>query len=260
MAAEQLDFSKDRKWLTYVTFPEGILWRSKVNGTERRQLTNPPLAAGLPQWSPDGTRIAFSGLLPGGIWKIYVVPAEGGKPEVVYQGERSEVGPTWSEDGNSLIFGGIFLGVQARIYSVDLRTGRESIIPGSEGMYSPRASPDNRFIAAMDAPGDRKLLLFDQETQKWSELMSNKNPGLNWNLWSDDSKFVYVSDFADRHAPVVYRIRIADRKIERVAAFEVPQGMTGYWIGWVGVAPDGSPLVLRDLSIEEIYALDVDLP
>ena len=117
-----------------------------------------------------------------------------------------------------------------------------------------------RFIVAMDAPGARKLLLFDRETQKWSELMSNKNPGLNWNEWSDDSKFVYVSDFVDRHAPVVYRIRIADRKIERVAAFEVPQGMTGYWIGWVGVAPDGSPLVLRDLSIEEIYALDVDLP
>ena len=66
ISAEQLDFSKDGKWLTYVTFPEGILWRSKVDGTERRQLTNPPLAAGLPHWSPDGTRIAFSGLLPRG--------------------------------------------------------------------------------------------------------------------------------------------------------------------------------------------------
>ena len=261
ISAEQLDFSKDGKWLAYVTFPEGILWRSKVDGSERRQLTNPPLAAGLPQWSPDGSRIAFSGLLPGGIWKIYVVPAEGGKPELVSQGERSELDPTWSKDGNSLIFGGIFLGVQPRIASVDLRTGRESIIPGSEGMHAPRASPDNRFIVAMDAPGARKLLLFDQETQKWSELMNNKNPGgLNWNRWSVDGKFVYVYDFVDRHAPVVYRIRIADRKIERVAAFEVPQGMTGYWIGWVGVAPDGSPLVLRDLSIEEIYALDVDLP
>jgi Tol biopolymer transport system component len=127
-------------------------------------------------------------------------------------------------------------------------------------MYSPRVSPDNRFIVALEAPGDRKLLLFDQETQKWSELMSHKNAGLSWPQWSGDSKSVYVTDFADRHAPVVYRIRIADRNIERVAAFEVPQGITGYWDGWVGVTPDGSPLVLRDLSIEEIYALDVDLP
>lgn len=207
--------------------------------------------------------LLFQDYYPEGSGRYTWFRPKGGKPEVVYQGERSEVGPTWSEDGNSLIFGGIFLGVQGRIYSVDLRSGRESIIPGSEGMYSPRASPDNRFIVAMDAPGARKLLLFDQETQKWSELMNNKNPGgvnLNWNRWSADSKFVYVYDFADGHAPVVYRIRIADRKIERVAAFEVPEGMTGYWIGWVGVAPDGSPLVLRDLSIEEIYALDVGLP
>ncbi len=260
ISAEQLDFSKDGKWLTYVTFPEGILWRSRVDGTERRQLTNPPLAAGLPRWSPDGTRIAFSGVLPGGFWKTYVIPAEGGKPEVVSQGERFELDPTWSEDGTSLVFGAYMTALYARIYSVDLRTGRESIIPGSEGLFSPRASPDNRFIVALDAPGDRKLLLFDQETRKWSELMSHKNPGLSWPQWSGDSKSVYVTDFADRHAPVVYRIRIADRKTERLAAFEVPQGITGYWVGWVGVAPDGSPLVLRDLSIQEIYALDVDLP
>jgi Tol biopolymer transport system component/DNA-binding winged helix-turn-helix (wHTH) protein len=260
ISAEQLDFSKDGKWLTYVTFPEGILWRTRVDGTERAQLTNPPLTANLPRWSPDGTRIAFSGLLPGGVWKIYVIPAEGGKPEVVSQSERFDLDPTWSEDGNSLIFGGYMTTVQARIYSVDLRTGRESTIPGSERMFSPRASPDNRFIVALDAPGDRRLLLFDRETQKWSELMSSKNPGLSWPHWSGDSKSVYIADFADRHAPVVYRIRIADRKIERVAAFEVPQGITGYWVGWAGVAPDGSPLVLRDLSIEEIYALDVDLP
>ncbi len=260
ISAEQLDFSEDGKWLTYVTYPEGILWRSRVDGTERTQLTNPPLTASLPHWSPDGTRIAFSGLLPGGVWKIYVIPAEGGKPEVVSQSERWDLDPTWSEDGNSLTFGGYMTAVQPRIYSVDLRTGRESMIPGSEAMFSPRASPDNRFIVALDTPGDRKLLLFDRETQKWSELMNQKDPGLSWPRWSGDSKFVYVTDFADRHAPVVYRVRVADRKTERVAAFEVPQGITGYWVGWAGGAPDGSPLVLRDLSIEEIYALDVDLP
>jgi hypothetical protein len=64
----------------------------------------------------------------------------------------------------------------------------------------------------------------------------------------------------DRHAPSVYRIRIPDGKVERVAAFEIPEGITGLWVGWAGVDPDGNPLVLRDLSIQEIYALDVDLP
>ena len=260
ISAEQLDFSKDGKWLTYTTFPDGILWRSRVDGSERRQLTNPPLTAELPHWSPDGTRIAFSGLLPGETWKIYVVSAEGGTPEVVSQGERAELDPTWSKDGNSLTYGNMNLAAKVRISSVDLRTGRESTIPGSEGMFSPRVSPDNRFIVAMDAPGDSKMFLFDRETQKWAVLMSNQKPGLSWEQWSDDSRSVYVADFTDRHAPSVYRIRIPDGKIERVAAFEVPEGITGYWIGWIGVDPNGNPLVLRDLSIQEIYALDVDLP
>ena len=59
----------------------------------------------------------------------------------------------------------------------------------------------------------------------------------------------------------LYRVGIANRKIERVTAVEVPEGTTGVWGGgWYGIAPDGSPLLLRDRSIQEIYALDVDLP
>jgi Tol biopolymer transport system component/DNA-binding winged helix-turn-helix (wHTH) protein len=260
ISAEQLDFSRDGKWVAYVTFPEGILWRSRLDGTERLQLTSPPLVAGLPRWSPDGTRIAFAALPPEGIWNISVVSAEGGRPEVVSQEGNAELDPTWSQDGNSLVFAGMSQAPHPRISSVDLRTARTSIVPGSEGMYSPRVSPDGRFIVALEARGDRKLYLFDGETQKWSELMSTKNPGPGWEQWSTDSKFLYYTDLSDRHAPVFYRIRIADRQIERVAAFEVPGGVTGYWLGWTGVAPDGSPLLLSDLSIQEIYALDVDLP
>src|SRR6202044_3114399 len=178
ISAEQLDFSRDGKWVAYVTFPESILWRSRLDGSERMQLTNPPLVAGGPKWSPDGTRIAFAALPPGGIWNISVVSAEGGRPEVVSQGEREELPSSWFPDGNSLIFSGLNWDPQPRIASVVLRTARTSIVPGSEGMYSPLVSPDGRFIVALEAPGDSKLYLFDQDTQKWSELMSVK--GIGW--------------------------------------------------------------------------------
>jgi Tol biopolymer transport system component len=223
------------------------------------QLNSPPLLAALPRWSPDGKRIAFAGYRPGGPWKIFVISAEGGKPELVSQSENDELDPTWSPEGNTLIFGGFLQSAQTHISSVDLRTGRVSTIPGSEGLFSPRISPDGRFIVAKDAPVNRKLLLFDQQTEKWSELLDTGSP-IDWPVWSTDSKSVYVFDFADRHAPVIYRVRIANRNVERVPSFEVPEGLTGYWIGWAGMAPDGSPLTLRDLSIHEVYALDVDLP
>jgi Tol biopolymer transport system component/DNA-binding winged helix-turn-helix (wHTH) protein len=263
ISAEHLDFSRDGKWVTYVSFPEGSLWRSKVDGSNRMQLTTPPLGAVLPRWSPDGTRIAFTGQVSGGFYKIYVVSAEGGKPEVVSEEQADEVDPTWSPDGNSLIFGPSQWSAH-QISSLDLRTGHVSAIPGSKGLFTPRMSPDGRFIVAGDTPGNRKLLLFDQQTQKWSELLDSSLTGATspsgWPQWSGDSKYVYVGAKTGTQGYSVYRVAIADHKLERVARFEVPEGTIGVWGPWFGVTPDGSPLLLRDLSIDEIYALDVDLP
>src|SRR5439155_17334953 len=64
-AARQYNFSRNGKWAAYVTYTDGTLWRSKLDGSERLQLTYPPLQVTVPHWSPDGTRIAFSGAKPG---------------------------------------------------------------------------------------------------------------------------------------------------------------------------------------------------
>ena len=50
VSAEGLDFSRDGERVTYVAFPEGTLWRSKVDGSERLQLTFSPKQAFLPRW------------------------------------------------------------------------------------------------------------------------------------------------------------------------------------------------------------------
>lgn len=259
ISADQLAFSRDGKWVAYITYPEGVLWRSRLDGTERMQLTTLPFRAGLPSWSPDGSRIAFSGLLPGGTWKIYVVPADGGNAQIVSESQNDEVDPTWAPDGNSLVFGREMVSAQPLISTADLRTGQTSVIPGSEGLFSPRFSPDGRFIAALvsNAPG---TLLFDRETHKWSVLINTKTLGAGFPQWASDSKSLYLPELGDSHAPALYRIRIADHQLERLAALNIPEGITGFWSGWGGVAPDGSLLVMRDLGIQEIYALDVDLP
>jgi dipeptidyl aminopeptidase/acylaminoacyl peptidase len=260
ISAEQLDFSRDGEWVTYVTYPDGILWRSRVDGSERMQLTTRPLQAIEPSWSPDGRQIAFAGHVDPGYWKIYVVPVDGGKPEVVAEDQYDELDATWLPDGNSLIFGANMWSAHAKIFSVDLRTRSISIVPGSDHMWSPRVSPNGRFIVAMDAPGKRKLLLFDQQTQKWSEFTTSKTLSPDWPRWSADSQYVYFSPTTEGRVRFVDRVGIADRKLERVASVELPEGTIGIFGHWTGLAPDGSPLLLRNRSIQEIYALDVDLP
>jgi Tol biopolymer transport system component/DNA-binding winged helix-turn-helix (wHTH) protein len=258
ISAEFLDFSKDGIWVTYVTFPEGILWRSKLDGSQRMQLTSAPMSAALPRWSPDGKRIAFMGKVPGRSWKIYIVPFDGGSPEPLTQDERDEMDPTWSSDGNSVVFGESFDSSQpTHIYAIDLRTRSVSTLPGSDGLFSPRWSPDGRFIAAL-GPRASKMMLFDVKAQKWTQLL-NAVVGGN-HVWSKDSKYVYILDTSSNAEMKLYRVRIADHNLERVEDFMVPEGFAGSIGAWSVLAPDESPLFVRDLTGQEIYALDVDLP
>ena len=67
ISATQLDFSRDGKWLTYTSYPDGALWRSTVDGKQRLQLTSPMSSitgyVSKPRWSPDGMQIALSDMV-----------------------------------------------------------------------------------------------------------------------------------------------------------------------------------------------------
>jgi hypothetical protein len=76
ISAEGAVFSKDRRRVAYVSYPEGILWRSKPDGSEKMQLSSPPLLPAWPRWSPDGKQIAFYNDSVGKPGRIYLVSAD----------------------------------------------------------------------------------------------------------------------------------------------------------------------------------------
>jgi eukaryotic-like serine/threonine-protein kinase len=258
ISAAQVDFSRDGQWVTYVTFPENVLWRSKVDGTERLQLSYSPLQASMPRWSPDGSRIAFTASRPGKPQKIFLVSSAGGNAQELTPEERIEADPTWSPDGNSLCFGRLpfqELGSSGpvAIQVLDLKTSQISTLPDSEGLFSPRRSPDGQHLAAMPADST-KLMLFDFATNKWSELGKGS---FNFPNWSHDGKYLYFEDFSQGE---IRRVQIAGQKFERIADLKElrrPTDMSGYWSA---PAYDGSPMVMRDVGIQEIYALNLQLP
>jgi Tol biopolymer transport system component/predicted Ser/Thr protein kinase len=262
--ATALDFSADGNSLVYVAYPNAAIWRSRLDGTEKIQLTNHPMQAELPRWSPDGKRIAFVGRERGEPWKVYVISAEGGSAEQLVASGVSECDPGWSPDGESLVFAecGNNTGTSA-VHVLDVKTRQTSTLPGSDGLFSPRWSPDGRFIAAVtmawSAKSPLKLMLFDFTTQKWQELLRGHDA--NYAVWSRNGKYIYFSDPNGTSVPF-YRVRVADQKLERVADVNLlPRGPAPTRFGiWTGLAPDNSPLVLRDTSIHEIYALEMQLP
>jgi len=171
VSAEGLAFSRDRKWVAYVSYPEGALWRSATDGSQRLQLSAPSMRASLPRWSPDGKRIAFMSSQAGQPERIFVVDADGGAPQQITSGKDGAYDPSWSPDGNSLAFGRNFMQGSRKldIEILNLATHGSSILPGSEGLWSPRWSPGGRYISALSADV-RGLLLFDWQSRTWTPL------------------------------------------------------------------------------------------
>ena len=250
ISADSVSFSKDGQWVAYVSFPEGTLWKSKLDGSQRIQLSYAPLTAVLPSWSPDGKQLVFYGFLPGGDAKLYTVSTDGGTPsEQIPEDAEKKLDPDWSADGTKIVFGNGPTNSSSSIRILDINTHQLSTLPGSTGLYAPRWSPDGRHIAAMTFDS-RSLMLFDFQTQKWEEIAKIT---LGFPNWSKSGEYVYF--LHEENQPSVMRVRVRDRKLERVADLKNFR-QAGYWSVWLGMAPDDSPLLLRDTGTQEIYALD----
>ena len=257
LSAEGLAFSPDGNWVTYTSYPEKILWRSRLDGTQRRQLTFPPMVTMEPRWSPDGKQISFSAAVPGTTLNIYLISSDGGTAERLVTSDQTQVDAGWSPDGRSLIFGSVDDPKRA-IDIVDIASRRISTLPGSSGFFSPHWSPDGKYISATISQTE-KLMLLDVSAHKW---MKPCDCSVGYPNWSRDGKYLYFQYFTGPSESYrIVRLRMSDNRIEVVADLSSVGRLTAGTVGeWFGLAPDDSPLLARDLSTQEIYALEMEWP
>jgi len=259
LSATDVEFTNDGKWMAYVAIPEGTLWRARADGSERLQLTTDAERAALPHWSPNGKKIAYASLTPEGSWKLSIVGADGSDPHKMLSENGSQIDANWSPDGEHLMFGEFNRdqnGLKIRI--IDFKTGQITNIPDSDGLFSPRWSPNGRYIAAL-SPNGTDLMLFDFKTRKWTTWLKEPAGSFSYPIWSADSQSLYFDDLVTG-SEAIRRVQVGRSEPELVFELESLERYPGALGPWTSRAADGSFMFVRDRSTQEVYQLTLELP
>lgn len=263
ISARLLNFSPDGQWVSYRNDVDATLWRSHPDGSEKIQLTFPPLTVLHSSWSPDGKTIAFQGSAPGEASKLYTVPSGGGNPEVLLRDAAASLAaPSWCGDGRNILFmrwnRNVLGGRSSGVSLLDMKTHESRNLPGTDGFDGIHCSPDGKYAAASDKM-NRKLVLYDFNTEHWSVLSDGAPYG--WGIrWSIDSRYVYYQHAEEEEEQPIYRVRVSDRKVEQITSSRqiLRADVLSYTL--TGLTPDNSPLASLVRRNSDVYALELELP
>jgi Tol biopolymer transport system component len=267
ISARAPKFSQDGQWAVYRSYSDGILWRSRPDGTDRMQLTYPPTQVAFSVISPDGKKVAFQSTKG-----VIVVMNMDGTSKREIQRKDAHLSD-WSPDGDSLVLAvpieGKRIGEESyqELETIDLQSGKSSVVPSSQAIYAPATSQgiyaaawvasDTLIAATIMSPTEdqkswQKLVALDLPSGKRTELVSGLI--VSWSP-SPDRKYIYYRTGGTE--PKCMRIRLSDRKLEEVASLkDLRQPVDATF----SVAPDGSPIFSRDVGTQEIYSIAVKWP
>jgi len=258
ISAEFAAYSPDGESVAYVAFPEGTLWRARRDGSDSIQLSQPPGQVINPRWSPDSKEIAFTTASLDGHSSIHRISAADGAPLWLLSDPTKDMSDaSWSPDGKKIVFAfgdGFSPGTSERdLRIVDLETRQVTIVPGSEGKWSPRWSPDGRYLVAQVSFSAPRLAIFDFRIARWRMLETGFDTAFP--AFSHDSRFIYFLSGGQDQG--IFRVPVDGGKVERTVD---TQGL--HFIGYFGSSmtldPTDAPLVTRDTGSCELYALTLE--
>jgi Tol biopolymer transport system component len=258
--ATDMDFSLDGQWVVYAARENGTLWKSRIDGTGRLQLTAAATGAFAPHWSPDQKEILFTGFLIDKQPRLYVVSANGGVPKSILptNNKWASVSGDWRTDGRQIVLDvqDTESGKEPTIQILDLDSGSLTRLEGSDGLVEPRWSADGRYIAALQ-PGKKQVWLYDCKLLKWSVLADANFPSTL--RWSPGGDALYFQD-TDEVEEAVFRVPMASRETERVTGFGDLLSSGAKRCIFTGLSPDGAVYVTVDHGDVDVYAVDLKLP
>jgi sugar lactone lactonase YvrE len=263
ISAQSVEYSRDGQRLVYTTYPEGELWICNADGSDPVQLIRAPMLADIGRWSPDDRMIAFTGKSgPGQPWRIYLVDPTGGNVRAATPKESRAGDFAWMANGRKLVFAAPtarFATEEHYLRLLDLATGEIIKFPGSDGLYSPRLSPDNSTLAAQVWPS-QELVVYRFSERVWTKL-ARPGPGItDWESWSRDGESIWYWDGLNGR---IVRCHVRENKHEEMLKLKYeemltakPEEMAGLVGYWFNLTPNDEPMILRRRDIQQIYAFD----
>jgi Tol biopolymer transport system component/DNA-binding winged helix-turn-helix (wHTH) protein len=252
-SAQYVRYSRDGKWVAWVAPRGSSLWRSRSDGSQKLQLSPIGLEVYMVEWGPDGRQLVLRAREPGKLWRIYTVDADGGNLHPLLQDDRNQADPSWLGTSGDILFGRppdlmAERSQRKELYIFHASDGTVTPVAGSEGVFSPRSSPDGRYVAALTL-GQRYLVVLDRETGAWRSAANqfSADPG-----WSHDGKWIYAHSFQDRTQPI-YRVRADGGPIEPIASLGNLKSFEFADYRLVGLAPGDVPLIRTRISTADLY-------
>jgi len=217
------------------------------DGTGRRQLTHvgAAQAAGAPDWSPGGAKIAYESNQTGD-YRIWVMNADGsGQRRLADDPGFADLNPAWSPDGTGILFSrcddhvGFILSCDLEVMNA-AGGGMRRLAGGHWTWVRGQYSPDGRRIVVGADRGGLLSALWVMRADG-THLHRITRPSLEafWPGWSPDGRRILFTDNCCQHGSNIWTVRPDGTGLREVSHFGPRQDGA-----FASYSPDGRRIVL----------------
>lgn len=235
----------------------GDIWVMNPDGGGRTQLTSGPETDYGPDWSPDGTRIAFTRFTSGSGYSLHVMSADGGNRESIAAAGSDFFGPSWSPDGARIAYSAQTPpSLASRLWTVNADGSNPTPLPVAgpplESEFAPAWSPDGTEIAfiAEYCSGEAcqgPLPYYIGVVPAGGGVHQSLEDGFPLD-WSPDGAYLLQSLFGDE----IYRLLRANPANDQQLISSGPHDVASY-------SPDGVKIAVDEpLTTGQVVVMNAD--
>jgi len=248
----------------------GDIWVVAKEGGTAHRLSSPSGEESFPRFSPDGSKISFSGNYDGNT-DIYFIPSMGGELRRLTHHGMPDRMIDWYPDGEAILYASSMASGRQRysqFYRIAKEGGLPEKLPVPYGEFG-SLSPDGQILAYMPISRDFRtwkryrggmapdIWLFDLNQKKTKNITSNPAND-SQPMWHGNTLY-FLSDRGPNQRHNIWAIDMEDQGVRQVTHFK------DFDIHFPAIGPSeivfeaGGKLYLLDLENENQTQVDIDV-